>query len=289
MKREENKYVYYVCDVEFTLMLNCRSIYTSIYLLIISNHSLSITFNLIETTIPVCPSVYLSFCISIIQSANRPISPSVYYFTRTPSIPDRYNPGKLMTHKWENAFTLDKDSWGYDRASPDSRYMTREELLQEVVSTVAYGGNCLVNVGPTADGRIATIFRRLLTHMGQWLDVNGEAIYATRACPRHQNDTLTPHVFYTCARTSAARTPSARTPSTFTRNAIFFEWPEGNSLILGSLSSCPTGGKVAMLGVRGKTLTCSEESGKIRIDLSSVGGAILRMNVHSPWTLKLEY
>ena len=66
---------------------------------------------------------------------------------------DRYNPGKLMPHKWENAFTLDKGSWGFNRNATESDYMTSDELLREVVTTVAYGGNCLINIGPTADGR----------------------------------------------------------------------------------------------------------------------------------------
>ena len=82
-----------------------------------------------------------------------------------------------MTHKWENAFTLDKDSWGFDRNSSDSGYLTPDELLQEVVSTVAYGGNCLVNVGPTADGRILPVFRRLLKHLGKWFVENVIALH----------------------------------------------------------------------------------------------------------------
>ena len=66
---------------------------------------------------------------------------------------DKYNPGHLMTHKWENAFTLDKTSWGFNRNATEADYLTKDELLHEVVSTIAYGGNCLINIGPTADGR----------------------------------------------------------------------------------------------------------------------------------------
>jgi alpha-L-fucosidase len=28
---------------------------------------------------------------------------------------DRFNPGHLLPHKWENAFTLDRGTWGYSR------------------------------------------------------------------------------------------------------------------------------------------------------------------------------
>ena len=56
------------------------------------------------------------------------------------------------------------------------------------------GGNLLMNVGPTLDGRIDPIFQERLEQMGDWLKVNGEAIYGTK--PWHtQNDTLTPHIW----------------------------------------------------------------------------------------------
>eukprot|EP01006_Ploeotia_vitrea_P053228 TRINITY_DN67768_c10_g4_i1.p1 TRINITY_DN67768_c10_g4~~TRINITY_DN67768_c10_g4_i1.p1 ORF type:complete len:462 (+),score=13.01 TRINITY_DN67768_c10_g4_i1:22-1407(+) len=93
---------------------------------------------------------------------------------------DRYNPGKVINHKWENAMTLDRHSWGYRRNADLSQYLTLDDLLNELVSTVSCGGNILINVGPTADGRIPTIMQERLLGMGSWLSVgNGEAIYST--------------------------------------------------------------------------------------------------------------
>lgn len=50
------------------------------------------------------------------------------------------------------------------------------------------GGNLLVNVGPTHDGRIIPIFQERLLQQGSWMKVNGDAIYATKSW-RVYNDT----------------------------------------------------------------------------------------------------
>lgn len=48
--------------------------------------------------------------------------------------------GKVLEHKWENAFTVDTESWGYRRNLSLSDILTNEQILQEVVSTVSCGG-----------------------------------------------------------------------------------------------------------------------------------------------------
>lgn len=75
--------------------------------------------------------------------------------------------------------TLDRESWGYRRNAKLSEYFTMEQLLTTVAQTISYGGNILINIGPTHDGRIPPIFEERLKQLGDWLKVNGEAIYGT--------------------------------------------------------------------------------------------------------------
>lgn len=57
------------------------------------------------------------------------------------------------------------------------------------------GGNFLMNIGPTADGRIPMIFQERLRDVGAWLAVNGEAIYSTTVWSVCQIDRLNSNVW----------------------------------------------------------------------------------------------
>ncbi|KAK9702652.1 Alpha-L-fucosidase [Popillia japonica] len=108
---------------------------------------------------------------------------------------DRYNPGVLQPHKWENAMTVDKSSWGYRRNINYNSVLTSFELIKTMVETVSCGGNILINVGPTKEGTIIPIFQERLLDLGKWLDINGEAIYESTPWSV-QNDTIA-KVWYT--------------------------------------------------------------------------------------------
>jgi alpha-L-fucosidase len=87
------------------------------------------------------------------------------------------------THPWEECRGIGY-SFGYNRNEPLSNYKSARELLLVLVDLVSRGGNLLLDIGPTADARIPTIMQDRLIRMGDWLQVNGEAIYGTRAWKR---------------------------------------------------------------------------------------------------------
>lgn len=80
---------------------------------------------------------------------------------------------------WEETRGIGQ-SFGYNRNENLSDYATSKELVHQLIHVVANGGNLLLNVGPAADGTIPVIMQQRLTDIGNWLSVNGEAIYNTR-------------------------------------------------------------------------------------------------------------
>jgi len=82
--------------------------------------------------------------------------------------------------KWEECRGMGT-SFGYNRNEGAEDYQTAGALVRLLVETVSRGGNLLLDIGPTADGRVPAIMQDRLLEIGRWLETNGEAIYGTRA------------------------------------------------------------------------------------------------------------
>jgi len=73
--------------------------------------------------------------------------------------------------------------------------MTYCRLFLNALMHGYFSGNILINVGPTKEGTIPIILQERLLQMGEWLGINGEAIYTTVPWTV-QNDTLTSDVWF---------------------------------------------------------------------------------------------
>ena len=88
-----------------------------------------------------------------------------------------------LTHAWEESRGIGY-SYGYNRAERAGDYRSGRELVLMLVDIVSRGGNLLLGIGPTADGRIPVIMEQRLLDVGRWLLLNGEAIYSTHPWQR---------------------------------------------------------------------------------------------------------
>jgi len=71
-------------------------------------------------------------------------------------------------------------SFGYNQLEDESTYLDATTLIRMLVNIVADGGNLLLNVGPLASGEIPFAQQQRLLAIGQWLRLNGAAIYGSR-------------------------------------------------------------------------------------------------------------
>jgi alpha-L-fucosidase len=96
-------------------------------------------------------------------------------------------------HPWEECRGMGA-SFGHNRNEGATEYRTTPELIALLAQLVSRGGNLLLNIGPAADGTIPVIMEERLLAMGEWLKVNGEAIYDTQPWWAHAEQDS---VFYT--------------------------------------------------------------------------------------------
>ena len=174
-------------------------------------------------------------------------------------------------------------SFGYNREETFSDYNSAQKLLYMLVDIVSRGGNLLLDIGPTADGRIPVIMEERLLQIGEWLKVNGEAIYGTsmwrRDCqwstgkrPVFSKDdhhyrfplfemTINPRPGNAVKEfwfTSKGRDLYALTPG----------WPKSDKIFIDNLLLSKQS-KIQLLGCE-KTLKWKRRNGGVEIDLSNI-------------------
>ncbi|XP_077338193.1 tissue alpha-L-fucosidase [Lithobates pipiens] len=183
---------------------------------------------------------------------------------------DKFSPSTLPDHKWEKCTSVDYYSWGYRRNMQLSQIMNEANIISDLVQTVSYGGNYLLNVGPSKEGLIMPIFQERLLNVGKWMDINGEAIYASKPW-RVQRENTTCSIWYTSKGSVVY--------------GIFLTWPEGNQIKLVSPKASPNA-NVTMLGLTGELQWKPDPESGIIVQLPSIPPGIFP--VEFGWTLRLN-
>ncbi len=181
---------------------------------------------------------------------------------------------------WQNDTSISKNSWGYVK---EQDYKTSTAVIHDLVDIVSKNGALLLNVGPRPDGTIPEPEVSVLTELGRWLEVNGEAIYSSRHWKVFgEGPTQVADGAFTDTKRGAFTSEDVRfTTKGKAIYAICLGWPQDGWAIKALGKAAGKVNRVTMLGSR-EPLVWSQDDGALRLERPRE-----RPCDHA-WTFKIE-
>ncbi len=140
-----------------------------------------------------------------------------------------------------------RNSWCY---TDSLEYKSAEEILCALIDIVSKNGCLLLNVGPRADGSIATGDREILETIGRWMSVNGSAIYGSKVWKTSAEGPTRVKEGHFSEQTVTYTSEDIRfTVTGGAINAIVLSYPEDGKLLIRSLGRAGDHNKAGFTGI----------------------------------------
>jgi len=187
-------------------------------------------------------------------------------------------------------------TWGY---TDGMTYRSAESIIHELIELSSMGGNLLLNISPMGDGSIPEAQQKILLSVGDWLKVNGEAIYGSRPWVRMGEgpDVQTEAPGDWKGGSTAQQGPSIkRKPSvpmteadfrfTTSGNSLYvfgYKYPSGDAMIRSLASGVSKVERVILLGAQSSALHFRQSEEGLIVTLPTIASSL-----SMPYTLRVE-